>query len=458
MTKVQLFSPSQEVGHNYVEGAYWPYNLLSLSNFVRKRVPNTTVEIFDSAIIEDMAKRHEYLTGQIDQQAVMGITANSLNYSSVLKLAQEAKRKGVSKVVVGGPHATAVGKLILQKRPEVDFVIQGEGEEGLLGIVNNSPLEEIPNLIYRTENGDVKANPTATKNIGLHEYPDLSDFPIEKYFDKHRELLPDLPDRTALFFTHFGCQWRDRTGGCSICAIPLSYDRLPPEVVWDRIRELRNNWGIEGIKDYGDDFISDPKWLKQLLKVRPSDLEETVFSGVYVSPRAVSETSANILKELNVKLAFMGLESGNDKILKLMNKGCTVTQNYIATKRLSDRGITVLASYVLGLEGEDDKTLQDTYNLARKVADLPNVKMTQTGMILMFPGSKNYQRLVGKHPEFGETDEFDATKTRKVWLKDFCNFSIDVDGISHKMEEMCAEMSKWSKLQNYLGYDLPKGK
>lgn len=442
--KIQLINPNVDVGKNYVDGVYWPTSLLSIGTYVKKHHPNIEIEILDGPLIGTQEDLENKLDGDL-----IGITSNTLNYGNVIRTARKAKEKN-AKVIVGGPHPTAVGELILRNRPFIDVAVRQAGENAFLKYLENEPLNKIPNLIYRKNKG-ISSNPVNIDNIALHSELDLELLDLEKYFTKHKKIFPDLPERTVVFFTHFGCKWRDKTEGCSICSIPQGHERLKPKEMWKRIEKLKNEYDIQGIKDYGDDFISDRKWIEELVKTRPKSLDEFVIAGIYASPRYLSEDMADLLKKLNVELVYLGFESGSNEILKLMNKGCTAEQNYISAKRLADRDIGILASYVLGLEGESEKTLSDTYSLAKKVADLRTTELSQAGIIALYPGSRIHRKLIEVVPEYGRTDLFDVEGTRKEWIKHFCKFESDAKAAYRTLEETAHKITDLSPLKSYLG-------
>jgi radical SAM superfamily enzyme YgiQ (UPF0313 family) len=64
-------------------------------------------------------------------------------------------------IVLGGPHISGVQEWVLEDSPDVDYAVYGEGEKGLLGLLEywagQRSLAEIPSLIYR-ENVTIRKN------------------------------------------------------------------------------------------------------------------------------------------------------------------------------------------------------------------------------------------------------------------------------------------------------------
>ena len=67
--------------------------------------------------------------------------------------------------------------------------------------------------------------------------------------------------------------------------------------------------------------------------------------------------------EAGCRMVFCGIESGNDEILKNMNKRVTVRQFEKGFDFLDRAGITIAASYFVGYPGETYKTAMDTLKL-----------------------------------------------------------------------------------------------
>lgn len=446
--KIQLVNPRASVGVNYGDGVYWPTGLLSIGTYAKQHSSETDIEILDGPLIGTQQDLESRLNGDL-----IGITSNALNYDNVLRVAEIAKNRG-SIVVVGGFHATSLARNILKNRPYIDSVINQDGERPFLEYAQGKPLNKIPNLVYRVGE-DIVTNPLQIENISLGIDLDYDLLELERYFHNHGINFPDAPERTAVFFTHMGCKWREKTEGCSFCSIFHKHQRLEPKELWRKIQRLKDEYGVQGIKDYGDDFISDREWVREVTRTRPKNLRDFVISGVYASPRYLNEEVADLLKKLNVIYVYLGFESGNNGILKQANKGETVEGNYRVAEMLDRKGIKILASYVLGLEGESEQTLNETRDFARRIANLKSTQLTQAGFVVPFPGSNLCNKLIEKLPKkYSNEDKFDVDGIRKDWIKYFCNFKGSTKEAYDLIEKTSRELIDLSPLKtNYLGIE-----
>ncbi len=67
--------------------------------------------------------------------------------------------------------------------------------------------------------------------------------------------------------------------------------------------------------------------------------------------------------EAGCRMVFCGFESGNNEILKLMEKKVTVNDYLNGLEYLHDNNIISLASYIIGYPGETHETAMDTLEL-----------------------------------------------------------------------------------------------
>lgn len=82
---------------------------------------------------------------------------------------------------------------------------------------------------------------------------------------------------------------------------------------------------------------------------------ETKSINIYASPKDVLAKSQQDLKRLHalgVKILYIGAESGNDKILKNINKGATRDEIIEAVRKTESSGIKASVTFIQGLGGE----------------------------------------------------------------------------------------------------------
>jgi len=104
-----------------------------------------------------------------------------------------------------------------------------------------------------------------------------------------------------------------------------------------------------------------------------------------------SETAAKMKKAGCIRM-FFGIESGNDSILKIMNKQITTKQAQIATRICKKTGIKAGAFFILGYPGENAQTILNTVKFA---SSLPLDYLSFT-LPYPIPGTPLFERLNGR--------------------------------------------------------------
>lgn len=102
--------------------------------------------------------------------------------------------------------------------------------------------------------------------------------------------------------------------------------------------------------------------------------------------------TANKMKQAGCVRLFFGIESGNDSILKIMNKQITTKQACIATQICKKQGIKAGAFFIIGYPGENAKTILNTVKFA---SSLPLDYLFFT-LPYPIPGTLLFERLNGK--------------------------------------------------------------
>jgi anaerobic magnesium-protoporphyrin IX monomethyl ester cyclase len=88
---------------------------------------------------------------------------------------------------------------------------------------------------------------------------------------------------------------------------------------------------------------------------------------------------------------YLGLESGNDKILKIMNKRTSLADGKLCVKLFKDVGIKTAGFFIVGYPGETMHTIEDTFNFALEL-DLDEVSFN---VPYPLPGSDLFERVSG---------------------------------------------------------------
>ena len=379
--------------------ARWPQPLgiLSVGTYIRQNNPGIDVEILDGNNILTLGE----VKNRIDADLV-GISTTAGGYDYAIELAKLAKGKG-ARVVLGGAAATPLAGEILRYYDFVDAVVRYDGEIALSKYVAAEPLDSIENLVYR-DNGEIKANPIKLPCLNELPVPDRDLLDMEAYFKNSRD--PEYPicdpfRRPVNIYSQKGCFWRSQEeGGCVFCSIPYYDLRLRnPELVWGEISSLVEKYRVDFIWDPSDNFVGDKEWFRAFCAAKPKGLD--IHYTNYVDAEDIDEATARLLAESGCVSVFVGMESGDPKMLESMNKRATLEDNMRAMELLQKYRIGVIAGVVVGVQGESKESLERTIDFLKRLAEFDNFDRFEWGSLMPFAGSKA-NRMLREHPDLKE--------------------------------------------------------
>jgi anaerobic magnesium-protoporphyrin IX monomethyl ester cyclase len=288
---------------------------------------------------------------------VVGISSVTQNFNYAKKYAALTKGEKIP-VILGGVHIS----MLPQSLPkEADVACLGEGELTIIELMElfekkkAFPKEDLINI-----NGvafwDTNDNLVITQSRPLIE--NLNQIKMAA-----RDLLKI--EKHSYIFSSRGCPYR-----CTFCASSRFWDKVrlfSARYVANEIKELYENYDVRMISFFDDLFIINPTRLEEITDLLKEQnlLGKIKFTG---SCRAnlIDERVAKILKAMGVISVGLGLESGNERVLRyLKGETSSVEHNRNAVKILKKYGLSVNASFVIGSPDETEEEMMDTYNFIK---------------------------------------------------------------------------------------------
>ncbi|MFH2058488.1 MAG: radical SAM protein [Pseudomonadota bacterium] len=397
--KIVLCNPEVRLKYSHSrKGMYPPLGLLSIATMIEQaHIGCVDIQIIDGDV--------ESIDPVVFQDAeLIGFHANSFNYENCLSLAQKAKEYGAS-IILGGPHADVLWENIMEKRSFIDFIVSGEGELTMVMLVDLIlknrvdliELEKIPNLVFRRADG--KAKKAALIHVNSPEEmitPSRKFIDVDKYIANYRKIYSKESirfERPLSIYSSKGCSWRDKTGGCIFCARlerGVRFRNIPE--IWNEISDLKEKYKTDYIWDISDDNLNSTEWFKQFVDQRPESLSDVSFL-IYSRVNRITDDIIPYLKKLNVYEVYLGIESGDDTMLKNTMKGASAKLALNAARRLKDAGIYYFPSFVLGLPGESEKSLENSLKFAEDLARIGSIFRMSATILMPIPGSQVFSMM-----------------------------------------------------------------
>ncbi len=154
----------------------------------------------------------------------------------------------------------------------------------------------------------------------------------------------------------------------------------------------------------GDAMVIPQKRLVKILKQIQNRLPWVERIGIYANTKSIGLKTDDQLKELKnlgVKIAYMGLESGDDQILKEIRKGADSDKMIKMGKRVKAAGIKLSVTVLLGLGGKE-RSKDHALETGRVLSGIDPEYVGALSLMLV-PGSELYDA-----HERGEFEVIDA--------------------------------------------------
>ncbi len=214
------------------------------------------------------------------------------------------------------------------------------------------------------------------KDIDQIPFPDRDVIDIKNY---HYLMDGEL---TTTLITSRGCPFQ-----CAFCANNAwgkTIRMRSPGNVIDELKLLIDKYGYRSFMFFDDTMTINRRRMVTLCEmVRELKIRYRCF----VRSDTVDKSLLDLMKRSGCEEVGIGMESGSQRILDLINKGQGVEDNMKAVKWCREVGIRVKGFFVVGFPGEDTESINETTNFIEE-ADLHDFDIT---IYIPYPGSKIYK-------------------------------------------------------------------
>ncbi|MHB9094820.1 MAG: cobalamin-dependent protein [Eubacteriales bacterium] len=320
-------------------------------------------------IYDVMTKNHNLSRAKKEIAAfapdIVATTAYTSTIPAAAKLLRTVKEiKPTIITVVGGVHPSFLYREVLDKYPDIDYVIREEGEitlKELVDVLNRGgDLSCVKGIAYRGEDGIVvTADRPFIEDLDLVSGAwDLVDWPDYTYY-----IFPG--SRLAVISTSRGCKhdcrfcsqqkfwrqsWRAKSVQSVTDEIALLHDKYKVDVILIADEYPTNDRGRwETILDW---LINKNLGVKILLETRVDDIIR----------------DADIMwkyKKAGVAHIYAGVEATNQETLDRFKKGIGTNDSKAALDIISSHNIVTETSFVLGTPEETTDSVRETLELAK---------------------------------------------------------------------------------------------
>jgi len=217
-------------------------------------------------------------------------------------------------------------------------------------------ISNVLGISYLGANGEV----IRTGDRGFPTYlpvPNYELIDVEKYIYEE-DIYSGSLAKTFNLYTSTGCM-----SGCSFCinAIERRWIGQSPEEILSQIQYLHRQFDVEYIRFIDDNPLQRPERILKLYRM----LDDERLDVKFYMDAAVQSILSNWFEEIGRRLVkvFVGIESGSEKMLKLIGKQQDVSQIKRAVKILDRKGIAAKYMFMKNLPKEDEDDTHATESL-----------------------------------------------------------------------------------------------
>lgn len=354
---------------------------LYLASYIRTK--NPYVEI---TVQENRLRSYENIPYDLVQEImnndVIAISCMTNEFPDAFRMLKIAKELGKI-TILGGLFPSANSEFVLNTKL-ADFIVHGEGEMAFSNLIKclyeNSDYRKIKGISY-IDTDTIIYNPAEHLLDDLDIIPAYDLISIESYSKYGRG--PVMSAR--------GCPH-----SCTFCSLAPhwrhEYRTISFENVTTQIKHFENN-NFKRMNIIDETFTLDKPRSMELLHflINKRDKGELKLLPTQVRSRidTIDLELINLLKEANIDIIQIGVETINTHGLKDMSKNLQSVEVEKTLDSILEAGISLNPIFIFGYQGQTVDKLKNDMNFIKKIGSKPNVT-TYVSFNTPHPGTYNW--------------------------------------------------------------------
>jgi anaerobic magnesium-protoporphyrin IX monomethyl ester cyclase len=343
------------------------------------------VVIIDARLDPDA---HRTVLSHLPDALCLGVTVlTGAPISDALELSQLARQARADLTIVwGGWHPSMFARECVTDTG-VDVSVRGQGEETFAEIAERlatgRSLDDCAGCTVRLADGSIRENPdrplAQVEGFRAHNY-DL--IPVERYFELKGKRQLD-------FISSQGCNFR-----CAFCSDPFVYQRkwvgLEPVRMALRLKELWDRYHFDDINFQDETFFTRRDRVQALA-------DQIISSGMKITWAATMRADQGIrlpddvwkrCKQSGLRRLLVGVESGSNRMLKIIRKDIKIEQVFEVAAKLVHHGLAGYFPFIVGFPDETDEDIQASLECATRLRSMSPDFTTPIYYFKPYPGSQ----------------------------------------------------------------------
>jgi radical SAM superfamily enzyme YgiQ (UPF0313 family) len=334
------------------------------------------------------------------QPDVLGISCTTISVTNGSRVAGLVKAwlPGCT-TVVGGSHVSAIPERTLEKFPQFDFGIVGEGEHSLFDLMERlatgSAVRDVTGLVHRDrETGRVHANPRAAY------IDDLDALPLPAW-----DLVPNFPyafspsmfnyrrSPVGTLITQRGCPF-----SCTFCDRSTSGRKGRWHSVEYVVRMMRQmeDYGVKHILFYDDLFTVNKARVRELCEAMLDHRMDFTWS-CNSHPNLLDEPTMRLMRRAGCWQIAYGIESGSQRVLNHVKHEVKLPRLLETLRMTRAAGLRIKGLMMCAHPTETEESLKETESFLRTAP----IDLMQLTKFTPYPGTPSYPT-IHSYGEFTE--------------------------------------------------------
>ena len=306
------------------------------------------------------------------------------SFASDVKVAEAFKAEN-PKLIIGmvGAHTAVSPEPSVLASPAIDFVCHNEFDYTCREVAEGKPISEVNGLTYKVD-GKAVSTPARAMIENMDDLPHVvdvykRDLRIEDYF------IGYLMYPYVSLYTGRGCKSR-----CTFCLWPQTigghrYRTRSPESVAEEIAKAKSYFPQVKEFFFDDDTFTDDLPRAEEIARHLGKLGVTWSCNAKAN---VPYETLKIMRDNGLRLLLVGYETGNQQILNNIKKGMRTEFARRFTADCHKLGITIHGTFIMGLPGETQDTIEETIRFAKEI----NPHTIQVSLAAAYPGTSLYKQ------------------------------------------------------------------
>ncbi len=321
------------------------------------------------------------------EPGLVGFSATTSAFLDAHQMAKKIREARPSvKNVFGGTHVSGVGAQLMERFPEIDYLVLGEGEVTLRELASGEDPRRIEGLVWR-DGEEVVTNPPRVlipelDSLPLPAYEKLRGFPR----GYHLPLFSYVRTPGTAISTSRGCVYQ-----CSYCdrsVFKRGFRSNSAEYTYEHLRYLRTRFGIRHANVYDDLFTVNRKRIVGLChKLSAEPLGVQFNCAVRVGH--TDDELLGMLKEAGCLMVSIGVESGDPAQLERLKTGVDLDMVRETVARIKAHGLRVKGLFMMGVVGDTEESIRRTSDFAIELG-LDDMNMSK---FTPFPGAPCWETI-----------------------------------------------------------------